>query len=373
VLRARAVHVAVALTALLVTVPTPARAGEMDPVTERLVLQPPNLPAGQTCQSIAQDPGAAVAAGLAPQNFPCRPNHRAFRNMISELGFAVAPSAFYPARTTGIGGFQVSLEASYTNISAGRSVLNPDGSRTRYWEEGTRGSEDPNTGQRSIVNTSPDSLLQIYSVKARKGLPYGFEIAGSLGYIANTTLWVGGGDLRWALLEGFRSGALGYFPDISLGAGVRTVTGTSRFYLTTVGMDVRASKPIALADSAQLIPSIGYQRLIILGDSAVVDSTPNVDALAQCGYEGIDPDTGTPICRNKLPNGQDANTDFGNTFTFEKVRIHRNRGMVALNYRYELIWLGSQFAFDLTDPRDENPDLAGARQWTLSFEGGVFF
>ena len=29
--------------------------------------------------------------------------------------------------------------------------------------------------------------------------------------------------------------------------------------------------------------------------------------------------------------------------------MHRNRGLVGLNYRYELIWLGSQIAFDITD------------------------
>jgi hypothetical protein len=366
---ARAVIVVLvfALNAFAVTVSARAGAGEMSPTPERLVLQPPNLPPGQTCQSIAQNPGAAVSSGLAPQNFPCRPNNAAFANMVSELGFAIAPSAFYPARTTGVGGFQVSFEASYTRISAGRSVQDPDGSRTRYWELGTRG---PEGAQR---NAAPDSLLQIYAIKARKGLPYGLELAGSFGTIANTSLWVGGGDLRWSLLEGFRRGALGVLPDISVGGGVRTVTGTSKFYLTTAGLDLRVSKPIIVADSAQVIPAVGFQRLYVFGDSNVVDATPNVDALEQCGYAGNNPDTGLPICRNKLPNGADANTDFANTFTFQKVRTHRNRGLVAVNYRYEALWLGSQIAFDLNDPKDENPGLVGSMQWTLSFEGGVFF
>ena len=184
---------------------------------------------------------------------------------------------------------------------------------------------------------------------------------------------VGGGDLRWSLMEGFRKGPLGLLPDVSLGAGVRTVTGTSKFYLTTVGIDVKMSKPITLADSAQLIPTFGYQRLFIFGDSNVVDSTPNVDAAQACGYDGADPVTGAPRCRNKLPNGVDNNGDFSNNFTFQKVRVHRHRGIVGLNYRYELIWLGSQFAFDITEPKDENPFLVGSRQWTLSFEAGVFF
>jgi hypothetical protein len=361
-----------AAAALSVLVPRQARADDMNPTPERLVNQPPNLPAGQTCQSIAADPGAAVAAGVRPQELACRPNNAAFANMVSELGFAIAPTAFYPARTTGIGGFQVSVEASYTRISSDRSVGSNTGPM-QYWHLGTRGPQDQNTKQFSVVNSSPDGLLQVYALKARKGLPLGFEIAGSLGYVANTTLWVGGGDIRWSMLEGFRTGALGLLPDISVGGGVRTVTGTSKFYLTTLGIDVRASKPIALQDSSQIIPSIGFQRLIIFGDSNVIDSTPNVDAVGQCGYAGLDATTGAPSCRNKLPDGTDANSDFSNNFTFKEVRIHRNRVMLGLNYRYEIVWLGSQFAFDLNEPKGENPILVGSRQWTLSFEGGVHF
>lgn len=358
---------------LSLTVAREARAGDMDPTTERLVNQPVGLPPGQTCQSVAANPGALAGAGLRPQDFPCRPNNAAFANMVSELGFAIAPTSFYPARTTGVGGFQVSIEASYTGINADRSVATSSGGRMQYWHLGTRGPQDQNTKQFSIVNSSPDNVLQVYALKARKGLPLGFELAGSLGYVSNTTLWVGGGDLRWSMLEGFRTGALGFLPDISVGGGIRTVTGTSRFYLTTLGIDVRASKPITLADSSQLIPSLGFQRLIIFGDSNVVDATPNVDAAAQCGFAGLDATTGAPSCRNKLPNGADANTDFANNFTFDRVRVHRNRGMVALNYRYEIVWLGSQIAFDISEPKDENPGLVGKRQWTLSFEGGVHF
>ena len=363
---------ALAFVGLIAMTAGDARAGEMDPTPERLVAQPPNLPAGQTCQSIAANPGATVAAGLRPSDFPCRPDNASFKNMISELGFAIAPNAFYPARTTGIGGFAVSLEASYTHISSDKTT-SETGGRDPYWHLGTQGAQDPNTKQFSVINNSPDSILQIYSIKARKGLPLGFELAGSLGTIANTTMWVGGGDVRWSLLEGFRTGALGLLPDFSVGGGVRTLTGTSKFNLTTAAFDVKMSKPITLADSAQLIPVIGYQRIVIFGDSNVVDSTPNVDALAQCGSNGPDPSTGAPSCRNKLANGTDNSSDFSNSFTFQKVRVHRHRGILGLNYRYEIIWLGSQIAFDITDPKDENPGIVGDRQWTLSFEGGVFF
>lgn len=369
--RCRATLCALTVLAVGVLGTRDARAGDMDPVTERFVRQPPG---GRTCQAAAADPGALVAQGLRPQDFSCQPDHHSFKNMVSELGFAIAPSAFYPARTTGIGGFQIGIEMSFTRISTGR-VARGDGGTENYWKLGTRGGTDPNTKAYTDVNGNkePDGILQIYSLKARKGLPYGFELVGSVGYIANTTLWVGGGDLRWSLMEGFRTGALGLLPDVSVGGGVRTLAGTSKFYLTTVGIDVKISKPITLADSAVLTPVLGYQRVLVFGDSTVIDATPNVDALQQCGYDGPDPNSGAPRCRNKLSNGQDNSADFANTFTFRKVRAHRNRGILGLNYRYELVWLGSQFAFDLNEPGDENDFMVGKRQWTLSFETGVAF
>ena len=338
----------------------------MDPTPERLVLQPGALPPGQTCQSIAANPEVAVANGHVPNDFPCRPDNVAFANMVSELGFAVAPTAFHPARTTGFGGFALTLETTFTKINADSFSTGIDGSKTQYWHKGTQGAQ-------GTENASPDSLIQVYSLKARKGLPFGFELAGALGYIPNTTMWVGGADIRWSLLEGFRTGALGILPDLAVGGGVRTVTGTSKFHLTVVGIDAQLSKPIPIGDSSTVTPYVGYQRLIIFGDSVVTDATPNVDALDQCGYAGDDPQTGEKLCRHHLSNGAANNGDFNNNITFDKVRTHRHRGILGVSYRYELLYLASQFLVDLTPPNDENPGLSDQRQWTISFEAGVFF
>ena len=355
----------------------PAFAAGMDPTPERLILQPSGLPPGTSCQGIAANPESALHApfpgGALPNNYSCKPDNIAFRNMMSELGMAIAPTAFHPARTTGVGGFALTLEASFTKINSDAVSTASDGTKRQYWHDGTQGSIDPNTKQFSIVNNSPDSILQVYSLKARKGLPFGFELAGSLGYLANTSFWVGGADIRWSVLEGFRTGFLGYMPDISVGGGVRTLGGSSKFFLTTVGIDVQISKPIAIADMAKLTPYIGYQRVLIFADSTIVDLSPNVDPLKQCGYAGNDPNNGAPVCRNKLSNGADNNGDFNNNATFTKARIHRHRGIVGLNYRYEILYVAGQFMTDLTDPSAENSDLFGGRQWTTVFEGGVFF
>jgi hypothetical protein len=163
-------------------------------------------------------------------------------------------------------------------------------------------------------------------------------------------------------------------PDISIGGGVRTVMGPDKFTLTTVGMDAELSKPIAIASTTTLTPYLGFQRLWVYGDSTVVDATPNVSAIDQCGYTGADPVTGQPMCKNTLPSGAPNNGDFNNNFVFQKVRTERNRGIIGLQFRYEVISFAGQFLFDLTDPTGEGQQfLQASRQWTLSFEVGVYF
>lgn len=355
---ATACSVAILATFALAATARPAWAAGMDPAPERLA-------------------NCATAT--------CVPNDVAWANMMSELGMAIAPTAFHSARTTGLGGFALSLETSFTHINADASA-----GGVQYWHKGTEGPLDPTSHAFLSENANPDSILGVYSLKARKGLAYGFEIAGDLGYLANTSLWVGGADFRWAILEGYRTGALGYFPDVSIGAGVRTLGGSPKFLLTTVGLDAQVSKPFALADSAVLTPYIGVQRVIIFADSSVVDLTPTVDPLNQCGYLGPNvprpagtpqlpavnlqpgqlPNDGTPVCKNAA-----GSSDFNNDTTFNKARIHRWRGMLGLNYRFEVLYLAAQFAMDVTDPSAENGVIGvnGSKQWTTSLEAGVSF
>jgi len=350
-----------------------AFADGMDPAPDRLILQPQGLPPGQTCQSIAANPEIAVAAGLSPTNLACKGDNVAFRNLISDLGFAIAPNAFHPAHTTGFGGFALTFETTFAKVNADGVSTADDGTMRKYWQDGTQGPRDPVTHAFTQKNNNPDSILGIYSLKGRKGLPLGFEVQGSLGWIGGTSMWVLGADLRWAALEGFRTGALGVVPDISVGGGVRTLTGASKFSLTTVAVDVQLSKPIPIAEMSTITPYVGYQRLYIFGDASVMDATPNVDALNQCGFQGTDPVSGGPICSHKLSNGQDNNGDFNNNFVFDKVRTQRHRMMIGTAYRYEFIYVAFQMLFDLTPANDENPGLQNGRQWTMSLEAGVWF
>ena len=351
-----------------------ARAESMDPALERLVHA-----AGATsgpCNNPG-DPGKYVTGAA-----PCSPDNGAFTRLINQYGFAFAPMAFYPARTTGYGGFQVGIQAAYTSID----------SDAEYWQKGTQGPKDPVTGQNSVKNNSPDSWLQVYNLNLRKGLPFGFELGVNLGYMARTSIMSGGADVRWSLLEGFRTGLLGILPDLSIGAGVRTITGTPQFQLTVASGDAMISKPIPIADSSIFTPYIGYQFIRIFGDSGLIDSTPNTDALGYCNYQGQKVPggydemgkppaggyTGQPVCGDGT-NRNGSPDDLNNTKVFQRTRITRHRIVAGLSYRYEMITIGGQFITDLIDPSSANTDAEAAalqsvtRQNTIALQIGSAF
>lgn len=334
----------------------------MDPALDRLVTDP-------TCRNSA---GEWVPGSPAVE---CEPDHRAFKRLMNQWGFAFAPTAMHSARTTGFGGFHLSLEGAYTKIDDGAS----------YWKQGTRGPVDPNSKKASIRNNSPSEVLQLYSAKIRKSFGFGLELTGTVGFMPKTSLIGGGADVRLSLLEGFRAGLPGILPDVAVGGGVRTITGTPQFQLTTAGLDVQISKPLPIADSSIITPWVGYQYLWIFGDSGLVDLTPATDPVGYCNYAGPNlpgnPDPNKPGTYDGQPVCNGGSTlDFNNNSVFKKVRLERQRLMFGVNYRYEMVMVGGQFITDIVNPADaqnsdqDSKDLEGVpRQWTIVLEVGTMF
>jgi hypothetical protein len=363
-----------AVGSLLFSASLVARAEPMDLALERLV---------SNAGSCLSADGTGRFQPTTP-NTRCEPDNIAFKKLVNQLGFALAPSAMHSARTTGYGGFNLALEATYTNIS----------SDADYWKRGTRGAPDPSTNKSPTSNQSPASLIQQYSLKLRKGFGFGLEITGVVGFLPQTSLINGGADVRMAVLEGFRTGILGILPDIAVGGGVRTITGSPELQLTTVGLDAQISKPITIQDSSVLTPWLGYQYVWIFGDSGLVDLTPGTNAIGACNYAGPnvpgnpDPNKKTaPNAQGQTQNVYDgqpvcnggSTRDFNNNVVFNPVRVHRQRLIFGLNYRYEMVAVGAQFMTDLLSPSDANSgvnksDLQGeARQWTLALDLGAMF
>jgi hypothetical protein len=348
-----------------------AAADTMDPALARLVTDP-------GCRLVGADGGLYYN----PQSefSRCQPDHAGFAKLISQYGFAVASTAMHSARTTGFGGFEIGIEASYTKIDSDQE----------YWKQGTQGPQDPSTDQFSISNQEPDSLLQSYSLKVRKGFPIGLlglETTGAVGFLANTNLVTGGADVRMSIFEGFRTGLPAILPEIAAGGSVRTITGTEEFQLTVVGVDGQISKPLPIAGTVVLTPYVGYQWLYIFGDSGLIDLTPNTDAVDYCDFQGTNtPATpgnaagespvydGQPVC------GAGTSADFNNTVVFDAVRLQRHRLNFGAQLRFQMIKFGAHFITDLTSAEEANPDeqINGVnkfegvgKQWTLAFDLGV--
>ena len=331
-----------------------ASAGSMDPALERLVANPECRTAG---------------GAIDPAGGPCRPDRAAFTRLVNQLGTAFAPTALNPARTTGIAGFQVSLEGSFTSIDAD----------AEYWRAGTRGADGASR------NDDPAGMLQLYSLRLRKGFGAGIELSGQVGFMPQTSFLSGGVDGRWALLEGFRKGALGYVPDLSLGGGVRTTTGSAQMQLTVVAADLKLSKPIPLRDEMVVTPWAGLQYLWIFGDSGIVDLTPATDAVRECEQRGAslpgdpaatpgEPWDGGPSCAGGSP------ADFANDVQFGSVRVRRPRVSVGGSVQYELLSFSAQILVDLTEPHQGQSSEATraalrreSRQWGFALDAGLRF
>jgi hypothetical protein len=376
----KARHAAAAAGFAVTVVSATAMGGSMDPALERLVV----------------DPGCRTEAGEIRNHARCLEDNAAFKLLVNQYGFAFAPNPTNSARTTGFGGFHVSIEAAYTSIDDSAD----------YWRRGTRGAVDPSSNRASVVNTGPAQVLQLYSVKLRKSFGFGLEIAGMVGFMAETSILSGGADVRLSLLEGFRKSVPGYLPDVAVGGGVRTITGTPQFQLTVAGLDVQLSKPFPIADSSIITPYVGYQYLWIYGDSGLVDLTPATDPLGYCNYSGPhipgndDPGEdaasqqydGRPVCQGG------SSQDFNNNRVFDRARLERERLLLGVNYRYEMVILGLTFITDFVDPAaaqaggnstlvypDNDPDATPVRisdedlladeprQWTLVLQLGTMF
>jgi hypothetical protein len=343
-----------------------AAAESMDPAIDRLV-----DPTTSGCRA-----GGAIAANYeSPDYQPCRPDNAAFHRLASQYAFAFAPTAMHSARSTGIGGWHVAIEAAYTSIDSGAS----------YWKSGSRGAGALADG--NVENRNPASVLQLYSLKLRKGLGYGIEVAAQTGFMPQTTIWNAGADIRISLLEGFRTGIPGYVPDLAVGGGVRTLTGSPQFQLTIASFDLQLSKPILAAEAVVVTPWLGYQQLFTFIDSNVVDFTPATNQEDLCSPVGQavpgqiptkpdEPYTGKVVCAPSPHSG----ADYDNNRAFKNARIVRKRLLIGASLRHEHLMFGLQLITDLIAPADAQTtktlkaELAGMpRQWTLVLDGGLVF
>ena len=183
-----------------------------------------------------------------------------FRSLASELGVVLAPRLAEPADTLGLAGFQFAADVGWTRVHSGR----------RYWRA-LAGSSDP------AGSDHGGDFMNTIGLFARKGiwLPApSFELGLGAVHLVDSGLWAAQGYAKAALLEGYHDLAI---PSLALRGGLSRMMGSSELELTVLSLDASASKSFGVAGIANVSPYAGWNALIIVPRSEVIDKTPHVD------------------------------------------------------------------------------------------------
>lgn len=230
--------------AALASAATPALAGGNDLVLGRL--------------AVLVDDGSGTPSRAVGQNLE-------FRSLVSELGVALAPRLLTPADTLGFGGFQFSFDTSWTSISSDKS----------YWRA-LRGSPDP-TGAGGMAHG--EGQLQNLGMFVRKGMWFpvpSFEFGAGAVHLMGSRLWTAQGYGKVALHEGYHDLPL---PSLAVRGAVSRLIGQKDLDLTIISIDAAIGKQVGVGGTWNINPYLGYNLLMMVPRSEVIDPTPNVDAL----------------------------------------------------------------------------------------------
>ncbi len=172
------------------------------------------------------------------------PDEDDFGLLAGDLGHVLGPKMLGPADTSGALGFDIGFAFSFSNID-----------------------EDSTRWQRALE--SGDSMLSTVQVQVRKGLPYSFELGGSVTHLLDSGLWGVGMQLKWAFLEGYKS-----VPDLALRAAISTVLGSRDLSMFISSIDLTVSKSFGVGGVLSLAPYAGYRTMIIRASSFVLGTFP---------------------------------------------------------------------------------------------------
>jgi hypothetical protein len=177
----------------------------------------------------------------------------AFRSLSSELGTVMAPRPVDPADSLGLSGFAISADVGINTIAHDRS----------YWSDPTRGKAD------NVVPT-----LQLMG---RKGLWPGLEVGGGATHMFDSRMWAMQGYVKIAFHEGFHHLPI---PSIAVRGSFSRLLGAKDLNMTTAAPAITVSHVFGLGKTFSLTPYVGYEALIIVSRSHVLDATPNCDEFA---------------------------------------------------------------------------------------------
>jgi hypothetical protein len=224
-------------------------------------------------------------------------NEEKFQDFATDAGQVFAPRIAAPAETLGEAGFAINLMTSFSFIP----------SDEQYWQD-------------VVEDGAPPGTLLTAHLQVRKGLPFSFEFAGDMMYLAGSEMFNLGTQLKWALNEGFY-----YFPDIAVRGSVNTLMGNEDLNLLNAGWDVSVSKAFDIGGVMSLAPYVGYQQLHVFASSRLLSAYPQ--------------DPRPPQFDNDNVNGDgDPNTTFAPEYVFSQYHTAVNRFFIGTRLN---VWIMS--------------------------------
>ncbi len=283
------------------------------------------------------------------------PQNADLRSLASQLGVVLAPHLVTPADTLGFGGFQMTVNYAATTIDADAA----------YWRA-RRGSPDPAGAGGTAHGPGTLGTLGFF---VRKGMWFpvpSFELGAGAVHLIDSRIWTGQLYAKLALHEGYAGLPL---PSLAVRGGVSRMMQQRELDLTVASIDVTISKHFGIGGTWRLDPFAGWNVLMIIPRSEVIDPTPHIDPL--------DPMT---------------EADRDNSFVFsDQDNIYRNRFLFGVKLQYYVLQLTLEASYALAGtsvddrggttepcmPNSATPACdakdAAAAQRTLSVSAGFDF
>jgi hypothetical protein len=234
-------------------------------------------------------PNDVVLARLATEvgtdpNVTVVGDNLAFRSVLSELGVVLAPRLMSPADTLGFGGFQFAADIGFSTIT----------DTADYWRV-LESSPDP-AGAMDGASHGNGSMTTV-GMHVRKGiwLPLpSFEVGTGVVHLSGSRLWTAQGYAKFALHEGYHDLPL---PSVAVRGAASRLMGSQEVDLTIASIDVSASKTIGIRGVVGFEPYLGWNALIMIPRSEVIDRTPHVDGDRRMNFVFRNQDN---ILRNRI-------------------------------------------------------------------------